>query len=144
LSETDLPGALTNVLNVRRIKRIDHHPAEPDDDSAPDSISDTDNWHNWHDDLDNPNDIKEACEADDESDIDPNNGIKASESPEHWVVSAAPNVPGLIWPTRRSVKDAEKGLMTVRAMETRRNKGNKKKKDRLGQDVFTRFYMLLD
>ena len=57
----------------------------------------------------------------------PDNCIKASESPEHWVVSAAPNVPGLIRPTLRSTKMVEQGLMTVSAMETRRNIGNKKK-----------------
>jgi hypothetical protein len=35
-------------------------------------------------------------------------------------------------------------LITVSVMETRRNKGNQKKSDRLGQYVPTRFCMLLD
>jgi len=48
------------------------------------------------------------------------------ESPEHWVVSAALNVPGLIRPTWQSMNQAQMGLMTVTAMETMRNKGNKK------------------
>jgi len=41
-------------------------------------------------------------------------------------VSATPNVPGLIQPTQRSMKQAEKGLMAVSVMETRRNKGHNK------------------
>jgi len=71
--------------------------------------------------LDNPNESKDDCEADNESDIDSANGIKASESPEHHIVSAAPDVAGLIWPTRRLMKQAEKGSVPVSATETRRN-----------------------
>jgi len=77
--------------------------------------------------LDDPNDSEEHCEADDESDIEPNNGIKASEITGHWVRSATRNVPGLIRPTQRSMNQAAKGLMNVSPMETRRNKGIKKK-----------------
>ena len=76
--------------------------------------------------MHNPNESENDSEADVESDIEPSFGIKASESPEHCVVSAAPNVPGLIRPTLKLMKQAEKGLVTVSAMETRRNKGNKK------------------
>jgi len=42
-------------------------------------------------------------------------------------VSAAPNVPGLVRPTRKSKRPAEKVLVTVNAVETQRNKGGKKK-----------------
>jgi len=42
-------------------------------------------------------------------------------------VSAVPNFPGLIWPTQKSKRQAEKVLMTVNAIETRRNKGVEKK-----------------
>jgi len=77
--------------------------------------------------LDNPNDSGDNCKAEDESDVELGSGINASESPEYQVVSAAPNVPGMIRPTWRSMKQAEKGLMTVSAMETRRIKGNKEK-----------------
>jgi hypothetical protein len=42
-------------------------------------------------------------------------------------VSAAPNIPGLIRPTQKFLKQAEEGLVNVRVMEMRRNKGNKKK-----------------
>jgi len=127
LSAKDLPGGRTQVLNICRIKRIDRHPAESDEGSAPETISNTENWLNWNGDLDNTNDSEENCEADDESNIEPDNDIKASESPEDWVVSGARNIPGLIWPTWRSMKKAENGLITVSAMETRRNKGNRKK-----------------
>jgi len=36
------------------------------------------------------------------------------------------------------------GLMMVNALETRRNKGNNKKFERMRQFVFTRLFMLLD
>jgi hypothetical protein len=75
--------------------------------------------------LDNPNGSEDECEADDESDTEPSSGINASESPEHQVVSAAPNVPELIWPTRKLMKQADKVLVMVSTMETRRNKRNK-------------------
>jgi hypothetical protein len=81
----------------------------------------------WNCVLDNPNTSKKDCKADGESDLKPDNGSKDSERPEHWVVSAMPNVPRLLWPTWRSQKTPDKGSMTVRAMETRRNKGNKTK-----------------
>jgi len=126
LSAKDLPGGHTQVLNVRRIKQIDCHPAKSDEDSAPESISDTRNWLHWNGDLHNPNDSEEDSEADDESDIEPANAIKARESPEHWVVSATPNVPALIQPTRRSRKQAEQGLMTIIVMAKKRNKGHNK------------------
>jgi len=127
LSAKDLPGGRTQILNVRRIRRINRHPVEIDDDSAPESISDTDDWLNWNGDLDDPNVSKDDCAADDESDIGPNNGIEDPECPEHQDVSAAPNVPRLVRPTRKSKRQAEKVLVTVNAVETRRNKGGKKK-----------------
>jgi len=51
--------------------------------------------------LNNPNDSEDYWEADNESEIDLNNGISDSETQEQWNMSAAPNVPGLIQPTRR-------------------------------------------
>jgi len=42
-------------------------------------------------------------------------------------VSAAPNFPGLIRPIPRSKNKVEKMLMMVSIMETRRNKGIRKK-----------------
>jgi len=115
------------MIHVRRIRRINHHPVESDEDSAPEIISDTDDWLNWNCDLDNPIDSEEDCAADDESNIEQNNGIEDPECPEQQDVSAAPNVPGSVWPTRKSKRQAEKLLVTVNAAETRRNKGGKKK-----------------
>jgi hypothetical protein len=82
---------------------------------------------NWNGDLDNPNQSEDECDAEDQSDIDHANGIRATESQECWVVSATPNVARLIWPIQRSIKEAEKWLMTISAMETRSNKENKTK-----------------
>jgi len=127
LSAKNLPGGRTQILNVRRIRRINHHHVESDEDSALERISDTDDWLNWNCDCDNPNGSEEDCAADDESDIEHNNGIENSECPEQQDVSATPNVPGFVRPTRKSKRQAEKVLVTVYAVETRRNKGRKKK-----------------
>jgi len=77
--------------------------------------------------LDIPIDSEEDCAADDESDIQQNNGIKDPDCPEQQDVSATPNVSGLVRPTRKSKRQAEKLLVTVNAAETRRNKGGKNK-----------------
>jgi len=82
LSAKDLPGGRTQILNVRRIRRINRHPVESDEDSTPESISDTNDWLNWNGDLDNPIDREEDCAADDESDIEQNNGMEDQECPE--------------------------------------------------------------
>ena len=58
-------------------------------------------------------------------------------------MSAAPNVPRLIQPTWKAKRQAEKELMTVNAIQTRRNNGVKKKLDRMHQ-CFTRFSMYLE
>jgi len=127
LSAEVLPGGRTQILNVRRIRRVNRHPAESDEDSSPESISDTKNWLNWNGDLDNPNQSEDDWEADNASDMELDNGSEDWETPEQCNVSAALNVPGLIWPIRRTRKKVEKPLMTVNIMETRRNKGIKKR-----------------
>ena len=127
LSAKYLPGGRTQVLNVSRIKRINRHPAESDEDSSPGSISDTENWLNWNGDLNNPNDSEDDWEADNESDIELDNGTEESETPALQNVSAAPNVLGLIRPILRSKKMVKKALLMVNIMETRRNEGIKKK-----------------
>ena len=114
-------------MNVRCIRRINRHPVESDEDSAPESISDTEDWLNWNGDLDNPNDSEEDCAGDNESDTKHNNCIEDPECPEQQDVRAAPNVPALVRPTRKSKRQAEKVLVTVNAVETRRNNGGKKK-----------------
>jgi len=143
LSAKDLPGGRTQKLNVPRIRSINRLPVESEEDRAPGGISDTEDWPNWHRDLDNPNDSKDDCGVDVESDIEQDNSIKDLECPEQRDVSAAPTVPGLIWPTRKSKRQAEKLLMTVNAIETRRNKGFETKYDRMCQ-CFTSFSTYLE
>jgi len=126
LSAKDLPWGKTEILNVRRIRRINRHPVESDENSAPESISDTDDWLNWNRDLNNPNDSEDDCAADDEFDTEQTDGIEDSECPEQQDVSAAPNVPGLVRPTRKTKRQGEKALVTVNVVETWRNKGGKK------------------
>jgi len=127
LSAKQLAGGRTQLLNVRRIWRIDRHPAENDDDSAPERVSNTENWLNWNGDLDNPNESEDDCDADNESDVELENCFADPECPEQWDVCAAPNIPGLIWPIGRSKKSTGKGLVTVNATETRRICGKRKK-----------------
>jgi hypothetical protein len=53
--------------------RIICHAVQSHKDSAPESILDTDDWLNWKGDLDNPDDSKEDCAADDEYELAHNN-----------------------------------------------------------------------
>jgi len=108
LSAKELPGGQTQILNVCHSRRINLHPVESDEDSAPECSLDTEDWRNWNGDLDNPNDSEEGCAADDDSDIEHNNWIEDPECPEQQDVSAAPNVPGLVRPTHKSTRQAEK------------------------------------
>jgi len=125
-SAKDLPGGRIEILNVRQIRTMDRHPAESDEDTAPESISNTENWLDWNGDLDNPNLSEDDREADDQSDTELDNGIEDLESREHLVMCATPIVPGLTWPTWRSTNQAPKGLTTVTEMETRSNTGSKR------------------
>jgi len=143
LSVKDLPGGQTLILNICHIRRLNRHPVKRDEDSTPDSISDTEDWLKSNGDLDNRNDTEDDCRVDVESDIVQNNSIEDLDCPDQWDVSAAPNVPGLIWPTQKSKRQAQKVLMTVNAIETRRNKGVNQKLDRMRQ-CFTSFFMYLE
>jgi len=127
LSAVDLPGGQTQILNVRRIRRIKRHPVETEEDGAPESISHTDDWPNWNGDLENPNDSEEDCAADNESDTEHNNCIKDPECPEQQDVSAVPDAHRLVRPTGKSNGQAEKVLVMINVVETRRNSGGKKK-----------------
>jgi hypothetical protein len=138
LSAKDVPGERTQILNVHGIRRINRHSVDSDEDRSPDSISDTEDWPNWNGDFDNPNDSEEDCAAADESDMELNNGIEDTECPERQDVFAAPNVPGLVRPTRKSKTQSEMDLVTVNAVEMRINRGGKKKYDRMRQ-WFTSF-----
>jgi len=121
LSAKDLPGGRSQILNVHWIRRINHHPVESDEDSPPESISDTEDWLNWNGDSDDPNDSEDHFAEDVESDIEQDNSIEDPACPEQRDVSAAPNVPGVIRPTLNLMRQAEKVLMTVNAIESRRN-----------------------
>jgi hypothetical protein len=77
--------------------------------------------------MDNPHDSDKDCAADDDSDIENNNCIEHPECPEQQDVSTAPNVSGLVQPTQKSKRQAEKILLSVNAVETRTNKAGKKK-----------------
>jgi len=94
LSAEALPGEWTQVLNFRRIKRIDGHPADSDYNSAPDSISDTENLLDCNSDFDNSHDSKDNWEADNEFDMDPDNGVQDPKTPELQDVTTAQNVTG--------------------------------------------------
>jgi len=127
LSAENLLTRRTQILNVCGIPRINHPPVESDEDSAPERSLDTETWLNWNGDLDNPNDSGDDCTGDVESDIEQGNRIEDPECPDKLEVSAAPNVPGWIWPTQKLQRKAEKLLMMVNAIEMRRNKGVKNK-----------------
>jgi len=100
-----------------------HH----DKNNASQTISDTDDWLDWNGYLDNPNNIEADCMADVKCDIEPEN-IKADpDCAEQQDVSATPNVPGLIWPTWKSKRLAEKVLVSVNSNEMRWNNRLKKK-----------------
>jgi hypothetical protein len=71
--------------------------------------------------------IEAEWERDDESDLEQDNVIEDLETTAQQDVSAAQNVPGLIRPTWKSKRQAEKLIVTVSTMKTRRNKGNKNK-----------------
>jgi len=87
---------------------------------------DTKNWLNWNGDLDNPNDSKDNCVADVEADLDQDTAIEELECPEQQDLSAALYVPRMIRPTWKSNRHAERVMMMVNAMETRRSNGIKK------------------
>jgi hypothetical protein len=126
LSAKDLLGGRTQILNVHFILRINRHPVESDEDRAPERISDTEDWLNWNGELYKQNDSEENCAANNDSDIEHNNRIAVSECPEQHDVSATPDVHGLVRPTQKSQRMAEKVLATVNAAKTRKNKRGKK------------------
>jgi hypothetical protein len=121
LPANDLPGRRTQILHPHQIRSINHHPVESIEDSAPESFSDNVVWLNWNGDLENPIMSEENCPVDSESDIEHDNTIDDPAFPEQQVVSAWPNVPGLVQPTRKSKRQAENLLVMVNAAETWRN-----------------------
>jgi len=143
LPAKNILGGQTQELNVRRIRRIDRHAAGIHDDITPDSISNTEHCHNWNAYFDSSNASEVYCKADNEPDVHIGSIIEDMESPEKWkaCVCATPNVPRLIRPIQTSQETADKPMMKVNAMETKRNKAFRKQLGRLGQYDFTRFIM---
>jgi len=127
LSAKDLPGGRTQILIVHRMPRIKRHPVEIDQDSTPETNSDADDWLHWNGALHDPNDSFDDCMAEVDSHIEQDNGIEDQESPKQRDVTATPNIPWLIRPTRQSKRQAEKVFMTYDLIEMRRNKGVNKK-----------------
>jgi predicted nuclease of predicted toxin-antitoxin system len=127
LLQIDLSGGKTKVINFHRIQSINQHPPESDDDSAAECNSDTEDWHNRTGDLDDPNDyeiegqadIKDEMYVSDDSDV--NDGLE---------VKAAPNIPGLIRPVRKSThlpqEPITESLPTIN-IETRKGKGYRRR-----------------
>jgi hypothetical protein len=73
----------TQILNFRQIRTINRHPVASNEGSklvstsaSAKNISDTKPWLNWNGDLDDPNDSKDDCVADDEFNIEQDNGIQ--------------------------------------------------------------------
>jgi len=122
VSGKDFPGEQTQKWNDRQIRRINRHPVECIEDRAPERISLTEGWLNWNGDFNNPNVSEDDSAADNESDIENENSIEDSEWPEQRDVSATPKLPGVIRPTPSSRIQVEEVLMTVNAIETRRNR----------------------
>jgi len=143
VSSKDLPGGPTQIFNVCRIRRINCHPVNSDEDSAPQGISDTDDWRNWNGDLEHPNDCEDDCTARIESAIEDDTSIENPECPEQQDVRATPNVPRLVRPTCKSKGQAEMVLLTVNAIETRRNNRVQNKLNRMRQR-FSSCFMYLD
>ena len=100
LTANNLSGGRTQILNVGRIRRIHCHPIQGDEYSVPEHILDTKDWLNCNGDMDNAYDSEDDWVADVESGKEQSNGIENLDCPEQWDVSATPNVPGLIRPTR--------------------------------------------
>ena len=104
------------------MKQIDHHPAESDMDSSPARISDTENQLNWNGDFVNLNNSEDDWVADNESDMERDNGSEDADTQKQRNVSAAPNVPGLIRSLQQSKKNVENVMKMVIIMVMRRNK----------------------
>jgi hypothetical protein len=81
-SAKDLPGGLTQILNVGQIKQIECYPAESEEDGASESISDMENWIDWNEDLGNPNVSEDDWVADNEYEIELDNTVEHTEIPE--------------------------------------------------------------
>lgn len=99
-------------MNIGRINRIHCHPAESDQDIAPEAMLVSENWLNWNGDLDNQNDCQNDGETGNEYDIELDNVVQYPESSGQHPVSATQNVLRLIWAIQMSNTYAAKLFMT--------------------------------
>jgi len=63
------------------MSQIDCHPAQSDEDGAPDNISDTKHCLDWNGYLDNANNTEDNCKEDNESNVEPDNRMEHPETP---------------------------------------------------------------
>jgi hypothetical protein len=77
--------------------------------------------------LVHPNNSVDDCGTDVVADIEQHNRIEYPEFPEMREMSTTPNVPRLIRPSQKSQRQAVNVLITSNAIETRKNKGVKKR-----------------
>jgi len=143
MSAKDHPGGGTQILNVRQIQRIQCEPFKSDKDSTTESILETEDWVSCNGYLDNPNDSRDDCVADDWPAAVEVTIIYDPEWLWQWDVSSMPNVPGLIWPTWNSQRQAEKVLLIINAIEMRRHRRVKNIQHIICQ-CFTSFFRYLD
>jgi len=129
----DLPGGLTQKLNVCQIRRTNRHSVESDEGCASESNSETGGWLNWDGDLDDLNDSKGNCVPDFESDMEQDYAIEVLECPEQRDVSVSRDDPRVIRPTPISMRQAHQVLGSVNAIEMVRNMGVRNKQHRMRQ-----------
>jgi len=123
----DTPGGQTQIFNVRQIWGFNCYPVTSDEESAPEGMRNTEDWLNRNRDLDNRSDSEDDFTADVEPDSGQQKPIQDPEYPDERDVSATANFPRLIRARVQSKRQAQMVLMTVIAIETRRNQGLKEK-----------------
>jgi hypothetical protein len=113
-------------------------------DCAPQSIVHTENWLHWIVDLDNPNDNDNNWEADNDFNMQLDNGIKDVKTPKQQHVSAAQKIPELIQPSWRLERMVKQVLTRVTKMEMRPINGKYAKLHKIHQGKFRLFFTLFD
>ena len=109
---SSLINGKTKVLKLHRIRRVDRLSTQTDDESAPEDATEAEEWLNWN------GDVEEAVEdqttndlADEESEDDLIMCVRTKEPQVRSVIDAAPNVLGVVRPTRKSRRLAELAVL---------------------------------
>jgi hypothetical protein len=84
-------------------------------------------WLPRKEDLDNANHSEDDWEEDNDLDMELENGVQESETPDQGMFGTIEDFPGLIQPTWIAQKQTEMVFATVNTMDTRRNTGIKTK-----------------